>query len=220
MKKINLLNKENLKRLAVCSLVVVTTAIANASAVKIGRLDKEKVFQSANVTKVYQGEFKRQNDVWMEFMQILHSTNTAEVDLLENLRANMLSTQATNKFSVEKLQKQILQGDSRRKELMQKKDTLTDDDKKELDKFKNLDSKREEYKRSMQKVYDEYMKTMSDKAQMLINECINTCLKKIADEKGYTDVYSSEVLLFSKNDVTEDVIKEMNAKEVEPLIKD
>ncbi|MCC7492345.1 MAG: OmpH family outer membrane protein [Fimbriimonadaceae bacterium] len=199
----------------------ITTAAAAADAVKIGKLDGEKVFQEYKLYKQLNEELqamgrrlladfderKRRHPLLLDEEWSQYST----------LKGKGAQRNPTEQQAFDRLSKLSDDRDRQITEL-EGKPKLSDDESKT---WKALVGMRTQAAQDLQRMFETIQKQGQDRARELeskLTEEIRKAVEKVATQRGLSVVLQAEVIVFGGEDITADTIKLLNEAPVPPAL--
>ncbi len=177
---------------------------------KVGKIDVNKISTNSTASKQLNVQIQAKQRQWEEFLQFVGSTTTATPDQLEKLKSCLFSGSPVNITKTVEIKNEILKSDNERRKLMQNSNADKNSKDSKLKEYAKNDEERAMYSRSIRRVYSEYMENLSQKARQEFFNHMQKCLNSVAAKDGYSEVFTSEVLMYSANDITDKVVEEMN----------
>ena len=109
------------------------------------------------------------------------------------------------------MKQEVIAADKKRNELSQKGSALTEDEKKQLDEFAKRAQMMGGVLEQWNGDFTEDLTTLQQKLQQETIEKAKAALAQVGKAQGFAVVLESNVAPYSANDVTDAVVKQMNA---------
>jgi Skp family chaperone for outer membrane proteins len=195
----------------IITLIALTLSMATAQT--FGMVDFERVINESELAKKslteLEGLQRQFNGVLQTLQDSLLVTDEERQELM-NLIALPTPTDA------QKQRAQAIVGTARQRSeelaTLRQKPNPTETEKAALDRFTQMETKSREALQGMAQQLDQQLQTRLNESRQKVRNEIKSVIATVAKEKKVTVVFDASGVLFCDNDLTEEVIKRLNAK--------
>lgn len=209
------LNTKNHVGWVVAAGLVAVLAVAGfqGAADKTGVVDLNKCIQQSTVGQANTAQLNAAVNARRGLIDFIRTYRVLTPEQAQKMRDLTLKATITDpeKAELERVKQEVIAADKKRNELAQKGSNLTDDEKKQLNDF----AQRAQAMGAVLEGWNEdFTRDLTDLQQKLQAETIDkakAALAQVGKAQGYSVIFETNVAPYAANDVTEAVVKQMNA---------
>lgn len=183
------------------------------SADKVGNVDLNKCIQQSQLgqanTAVLNAAVNQRKGL-VDFVRTYKVLTPEQAQRMKDLTLKATPTDA-EKAELDRIKQEVIANDRKRNELSQKGNGLTDDEKKVLSDFGQRMQQMGQVLEIWNADFTDDLTALQQKLQAETIEKAKTALATVGKAQGYSVVYETNVAPYAANDLTEAVIKQMNA---------
>lgn len=180
---------------------------------KFGIVDIDKVVFDSEMGKKNAGKLDNAVKARQAVLDFLDTNRVATVEQVQKLRTLALKADATpaEKAELEKVKADIV-ASSKSFDQLNQKPSPTDEERQLLTEY---NSRRQNTTAALQEWGPMFQQDLLNLREQMVSDSIKAAesvIKEVAKQQGYDVVFSSKSALYAANDVTDAVIKSLNAK--------
>ncbi len=195
--------------------IVAVLAIAGfqGAAEKTGVVDLNKCIQQSTLGQANTAQLNAAVAARRGLIDFIRTYRVLTPEQAQKMRDLTLKANITDpeKAELERIKQEVIANDRKRNELAQKGNGLTDDEKKQLNEF----AQRAQAMGAVLEAWNgDFTQDLTDLQQKLQSETIDkakAALAQVGKAQGFSMIFETNVAPYSANDVTEAVVKQMNA---------
>ena len=193
--------------------VFMMTSGFQAGTAKFGVVDVTKVIMDSTAGKALKEDLTSQFNIRQGLMEFVSTNPVITGEQATKLRELSLKAGATaaDKTEVENIKKAV-QSDQKKFESLGLKGELTEKERSELE---DLGARRRNAQGILQRWEQEFTRDLgqveADKQGALLDS-VKAVIQSEGKKQGYTVVFQSNVAIYSANDLTDEIVKALNAK--------
>jgi len=180
---------------------------------KFGVIDIDKVVFDSQLGKKNAGKLDNAVKARQALLDFIESNRVATVEQLQKLRALALKAEPTaaDKTELDKVKGEITQS-TKEFDVLNQKASPSDTERMSLQEY---NTRRQNTTAMMQEWSGSFQEELYTMREQMVNDSIKAAevvIKEVCKQQGYDVVFSSKSALYAANDLTEAVIKALDAK--------
>lgn len=200
-----------MRLIGIIALAALSLSIATAQT--FGMVDFEKVINESELAKSSLTELEGMQRQYNAVLQILQDSLLVTDEERQEL-TNLLMLPTPTDAQRQRVQAIATTARQRSDELstLRQKPTPTETEKAALDRFTQMETRSREALQGMAQQLDQQLQTRLNESRNKVRNEIKSVIATVAKEKKIAVVFDASGVLFCDNDLTEEVIKRLNAK--------
>jgi Skp family chaperone for outer membrane proteins len=178
---------------------------------KFANCDVEKVFNSSNLTKENQEQLQEYGNKRFRILQFL-GANLAMAPTDTQTFADLTLMAKPSDADTQKLAAvtKAAAAESQKQADLAQKPSPTADDQKTLSEYHNRASVNKDFTQHLEAAYEKDIKTEQDKLKTDALDKVRKTISEVARKQGYSIVFNLDSAPFAANNLTDEVVKEVN----------
>jgi len=195
----------------IITLLALSMSIATAQT--FGMVDFERVINESELAKSSLKELENMQRQYNALLQTLQDSLLVTDEERQELM-NLIKLPTPTDPQKQRMQAIVTTARQRADELsaLRQKPNPTETEKAALDRFTQMETKSREALQGMAQQLDQQLQTSLNESRQKVRNEIKSVIAVVAKEKKVTVVFDASGVLFCDNDLTEEVIKRLNAK--------
>lgn len=194
-------------------ITLLALSLSMATAQTFGMVDFERVINESELAKNSLKELENMQRQYNALLQTLQDSLLVTDEERQELM-NLFKLPTPTDPQKQRLQAITTTARQRADELsaLRQKPNPTETEKAALDRFTQMETKSREALQGMAQQLDQQLQTSLNESRQKVRNEIKSVIAVVAKEKKVTVVFDASGVLFCDNDLTEEVIKRLNAK--------
>lgn len=180
---------------------------------KMGTVDLNKCIQQSQLGQANTAQLNAAVNARKGLVDFVRTYKVLTPEQAQKIRDLTIKATPTDpeKAELERVKQEVIAADKKRNELSQKGSALTEDEKKQLDEFAKRAQMMGGVLEQWNGDFTEELTSLQQKLQQETIEKAKAALTQVGKAQGFALVFESNVAPYSANDVTDAVVKQMNA---------
>lgn len=183
------------------------------AAEKTGVVDLNKCIQQSALGQANTAQLNAAVNARRGLIDFIRTYRVLTAEQAQRMRDLTLKTTVTDaeKAELERLKQEVIAADKKRNELAQKGNGLTDDEKKQLNEFAQRAQAMGAVLEAWNGDFTDDLTQLQQKLQAETIDKAKAALAQVGKAQGFSVIFETNVAPYAANDVTEAVVKQMNA---------
>ena len=199
--------------MALGAVTLVSMLGFQGASTKVGSVDVIGVQQGSEYLRSVSETLKAENDRRIDILKFVDTYRSMKREEALRFRDLSLKSMLTDpeKAELDRLKNAALESDKRFNDLVQKTNP-TPDELKAIEEFRNRQATTGDLLRTWQQEFQQELNQIQNRTLADVAKRTMAAIKDVGKKQGYSVIYGAEYAPYTPNDVTEAVIKELNAK--------